>query len=94
LLLLLAEDCPAGQNWLVSSAFPAYDRLRLRPAIMFDSACTDYAEFAGRLADAGRKIIRERLDSPPQALDKHDGSPVTAIDQSVEDQLRAMIQVQ
>jgi histidinol phosphatase-like enzyme (inositol monophosphatase family) len=50
-----------------------------------------YRDFAERLADASREILRaaHRRAVPGEA--KGDGSPVTAVDQAVEDRIRDMI---
>ena len=52
----------------------------------------EYTGFADRLADCARRIIRAEFLKPVRILDKHDGSPVTHIDQAVEDELRTLIQ--
>lgn len=51
----------------------------------------DLAQFAGKLADAGRKIIRDAAHKPFDVEMKGDGSPVTAVDKAVEDALRELI---
>jgi histidinol phosphatase-like enzyme (inositol monophosphatase family) len=50
-----------------------------------------FAEFAGRLADASGEIIRAAAQGAVSGQAKGDGSPVTAVDQAVEDRLREMI---
>jgi len=47
--------------------------------------------FSERLAEASRGLIRESAGGAVQSQTKGDGSPVTAIDQGVEDRLREMI---
>jgi len=47
--------------------------------------------FSERLAEASRGLIRESAQGAVQSQTKGDGSPVTAIDQGVEDRLREMI---
>ena len=47
--------------------------------------------FSERLAEASRGLIREAAHGAVQSQTKGDGSPVTAVDQGVEDRLRAMI---
>jgi histidinol phosphatase-like enzyme (inositol monophosphatase family) len=51
----------------------------------------EFGDFAGRLADAGGAIIREANRGAVRSETKGDGSPVTAIDQAVEDRIRDMI---
>jgi histidinol phosphatase-like enzyme (inositol monophosphatase family) len=51
----------------------------------------EFAEFAGNLADAGGAIIRKATREPFHIEMKDDGSPVTAVDKSVEDRLREII---
>jgi inositol-phosphate phosphatase/L-galactose 1-phosphate phosphatase/histidinol-phosphatase len=50
-----------------------------------------FAEFGGRAIDCGGAILREYSGQPVRLEVKGDGSPVTAVDQIVEDQIRAMI---
>ncbi len=47
--------------------------------------------FAERLADAARQCLLEAAGAAPEPVAKGDGSPVTAVDQAVEDRLREMI---
>ena len=47
--------------------------------------------FCERLADASRSLIREAARGAVSSQIKGDGSPVTAVDQAVEDRLREMI---
>jgi histidinol phosphatase-like enzyme (inositol monophosphatase family) len=47
--------------------------------------------FAERIADASRRIIRDATRDILRGNAKEDGSPVTAVDQAVEDRLREMI---
>ncbi len=51
----------------------------------------DFLTFAGRLADASGAMIREAMGRAVTGQAKGDGSPVTAIDQGVEDRIREMI---
>jgi histidinol phosphatase-like enzyme (inositol monophosphatase family) len=51
----------------------------------------EFGDFAGRLADAGGGIIRKANRRAVRSESKGDGSPVTAIDQAVEDRIRDMI---
>lgn len=50
-----------------------------------------FADFAGRLADASRALINDAQWSRIRGQVKGDGSPVTEVDQAVEDRLREMI---
>lgn len=50
-----------------------------------------FTSFANELADAARDLIRDRAGPAPDPIQKDDGSPVTAVDQAVEDRLRRMI---
>lgn len=47
--------------------------------------------FASRLADASRQIISNAIPQSFRGESKSDGSPVTSVDQVVEDRIRAMI---
>ncbi len=47
--------------------------------------------FAERLADASREILRPAAALRPDAQVKDDSSPVTAVDEAIEDRLRDMI---
>lgn len=51
----------------------------------------DFADFANDLAAAGGDIIRAAVSEPLQFEMKGDSSPVTAVDQAVEDRIREMI---
>jgi fructose-1,6-bisphosphatase/inositol monophosphatase family enzyme len=51
----------------------------------------EFLSFAETLADASRAIILEAVRKPFDLEIKGDGSPVTAVDQGVEDRLREMI---
>ncbi len=51
----------------------------------------EFAEFAGRLADAGGDIIRKAAREPFLIEVKDDGSPVTTVDKAVEDRIREII---
>ncbi len=51
----------------------------------------EFLTFAERLADASGAMIREAMDRAVTGQTKGDGSPVTAIDQGVEDRIREMI---
>lgn len=55
------------------------------------SELTEFTSFANRLADAARACIAEFAGQAPEPIPKSDGSPVTAVDQAVEDRLREMI---
>ncbi len=55
------------------------------------SEFAEFATFANRLADAARARVKESVDTAPEPIPKDDGSPVTAVDQAVEDRLREMI---
>ncbi len=50
-----------------------------------------FSGFAGRLADASRACIQAMNRESFQIIRKDDGSPVTAVDQAVEDGIREMI---
>ncbi len=50
-----------------------------------------FTDFAGRLADASRAIVLGSARGEVRSTSKSDGSPVTAIDQAVEDRMREMI---
>jgi histidinol phosphatase-like enzyme (inositol monophosphatase family) len=50
-----------------------------------------FSKFAGRLADASRACIHAMNREPFQIIRKGDGSPVTAVDQAVEDSIRDLI---
>lgn len=56
-----------------------------------DSELEKFSKFAGRLADASRACIRTMNLQSFQTERKGDGSPVTAVDQAVEDGIREMI---
>ena len=56
-----------------------------------DNELEDLRGFAERMAEASRGLIRKAARGPVQSQTKGDGSPVTAIDQGVEDRLREMI---
>jgi histidinol phosphatase-like enzyme (inositol monophosphatase family) len=51
----------------------------------------EFLTFAGRLADASGAMIRKAMGRAVTGQAKGDGSPVTAIDQGVEDRIREMI---
>ncbi len=51
----------------------------------------EFLSFAERLAEASRGLIQEAARGAVRSQTKGDGSPVTAIDQGVEDRLREMI---
>ncbi len=51
----------------------------------------DFADFAQRLADASRETMSDAIRQSFRAEAKDDGSPVTAVDQAVEERLRHMI---
>jgi histidinol phosphatase-like enzyme (inositol monophosphatase family) len=51
----------------------------------------EFTVFAGQLADAARLSVRELAGPAPDPIQKGDGSPVTVVDQAVEDRLREMI---
>jgi inositol-phosphate phosphatase/L-galactose 1-phosphate phosphatase/histidinol-phosphatase len=51
----------------------------------------EFLTFAERLAEASRGLIQEAARGTVRSQTKGDGSPVTAVDQGVEDRLRAMI---
>ena len=51
----------------------------------------EFLSFAERLADASRGLIQEAARGAVRSETKGDGSPVTAIDQGVEDRIREMI---
>lgn len=55
------------------------------------SEFAEFTSFANRLADAARACIAEFAGQAPEPIQKSDGSPVTAVDQAVEDRLREMI---
>lgn len=55
------------------------------------SEFAEFTSFANRLADAARACIAEFAGQAPEPMPKSDGSPVTAVDQAVEDRLRQMI---
>jgi histidinol phosphatase-like enzyme (inositol monophosphatase family) len=55
------------------------------------SELTELVPFAERLADAARQCLLEAAGVAPEPTAKGDGSPVTAVDRSVEDRLREMI---
>ena len=57
-----------------------------------DPLAPSLLDFAARLADASRAVIREACRDPVRGDSKGDGSPVTAIDKAVEDRIRAMIE--
>jgi histidinol phosphatase-like enzyme (inositol monophosphatase family) len=56
-----------------------------------DSQMRQFAEIAGRLADNSRARIHAMNREAFQIIRKGDGSPVTAVDQAVEDGIREMI---
>lgn len=58
---------------------------------MDDMDMLQFAEFAGRLADGSRARIHALNSEAFQTHKKGDGSPVTAVDQAVEDGIREMI---
>ena len=58
---------------------------------MNESDLERFAGFAGRLTDVSGATIREAARRPFRTESKDDGSPVTAVDQAVEDRIRAMI---
>ncbi len=51
----------------------------------------EFQDFAESLAEAARGILREAHRHATSGEAKRDGSPVTAVDQAVEDHIRAMI---
>jgi len=55
------------------------------------SEYTEFTAFANQLADTARGLIQELAGPAPEPIQKGDGSPVTAVDQAVEDRLREMI---
>jgi histidinol phosphatase-like enzyme (inositol monophosphatase family) len=55
------------------------------------SEFAEFTAFAHRLADAARVCMAEFAGQAPRPISKSDGSPVTAVDQAVEDRLRRMI---
>jgi histidinol phosphatase-like enzyme (inositol monophosphatase family) len=55
------------------------------------SELAEFIAFANKLADDARDCIRELAGPAPEPIQKGDGSPVTAVDQAVEDRLREMI---
>jgi histidinol phosphatase-like enzyme (inositol monophosphatase family) len=58
---------------------------------MNTSEIKHFAEFGVRAVDCGGAIIREYSRKPFRVEVKGDGSPVTSVDQIVEDQIREMI---
>jgi len=60
---------------------------------MSDRDVTALLRFAEELADASRAILAGALAAAPKVEIKPDRSPVTALDQAVEERLRAMIEL-
>ncbi len=55
------------------------------------SEFSEFTSFAERLADAARARVADFAGAAPEPIQKGDGSPVTAVDQAVEDRMREMI---
>ena len=58
---------------------------------MTSTQLTEFQDFAESLAEAARGLLRAAHQNATQGTAKGDGSPVTAVDQAVEDRIRAMI---